>query len=280
MAGVAPDVDAGERACRSGLRLRLPRPARRRARRTRATTGIAVVNMSFYIDPWLDNCARQPGRLARGAAASSGRIIDGHAAGPRLRPHARRHAGRRRSATSTATSAQPRSPTPSARTSRYGHRRKTRTVTTRSCLDHADRGPMASSPSQSVGPSEPRRPTTRTTASEQTDVVAPGGYFGDPGRSPFPQGGDRLPWRSTVPLPSTPQLALIHPSVGQVRRTAPGQSDRLRAAPTASRAQRVRSRSGSAYRSTRMRGTGRQRSDVRYELRAGAAPIHTGERAA
>ena len=35
--------------------------------------GIDVVNMSFFIDPWLYNCAQQPGRLAGGAARAGGR---------------------------------------------------------------------------------------------------------------------------------------------------------------------------------------------------------------
>ena len=35
--------------------------------------GLDVVNMSFYVDPWLYNCTAQPGRLPAGAGASSGR---------------------------------------------------------------------------------------------------------------------------------------------------------------------------------------------------------------
>ena len=33
--------------------------------------GIDVVNMSYYIDPWLYNCTRQPGRLAGPAGAAA-----------------------------------------------------------------------------------------------------------------------------------------------------------------------------------------------------------------
>ena len=33
--------------------------------------GIDVVNMSFFVDPWLYNCAEQPGRLAGGSSSSS-----------------------------------------------------------------------------------------------------------------------------------------------------------------------------------------------------------------
>ena len=56
--------------------------------------GIDVVNMSYYVDPWLFNCADQPGRLAGG----SGRAAHDHrgdAAGAQLRPPAWRHARRR-----------------------------------------------------------------------------------------------------------------------------------------------------------------------------------------
>ncbi len=57
--------------------------------------GIDVVNMSYFIDPWLFNCRRQPGRLA----GRAGRAADDHrgdATGARLRAPARRHADRRR----------------------------------------------------------------------------------------------------------------------------------------------------------------------------------------
>ena len=56
--------------------------------------GIDVVNMSFYIDPWLYNCPNNPAD-SRGGAAGAADDDRGDAAGARLRPRARRDAGLR-----------------------------------------------------------------------------------------------------------------------------------------------------------------------------------------
>ena len=50
--------------------------------------GIDVVNMSFYIDPWLFNCTAQPGRLAASSRSSSERSSQATPARGRLRARA------------------------------------------------------------------------------------------------------------------------------------------------------------------------------------------------
>ncbi len=72
MAGVAPDVElvnirAGQD---SGYFFLQPSVD---ALTYAADIGVDVVNMSYYIDPWLYNCAEQPGRLAGGAARAADR---------------------------------------------------------------------------------------------------------------------------------------------------------------------------------------------------------------
>ena len=59
IAGVAPKVQPGQPARRPGLGLLLPRPDVD-ALTYAGDNGIDVVNMSFYIDPWLYNCADNP----------------------------------------------------------------------------------------------------------------------------------------------------------------------------------------------------------------------------
>ena len=83
MAGVAPDVTlvnirAGQD---SGFFFLQPSVD---ALTYAGDVGIDVVNMSYFIDPWLYNCRRQPGRLAGGAAGAAD-DHRGDAAGARVR---------------------------------------------------------------------------------------------------------------------------------------------------------------------------------------------------
>ena len=93
MAGVAPKTDlvnlrAGQD---SGYFFLLPTV---NALTYAGDHGIDVVNMSFYIDPWLFNCASNPADSPeRAAGAAHDRA--GDQPGARLRAPARRHADRR-----------------------------------------------------------------------------------------------------------------------------------------------------------------------------------------
>ena len=131
IAGVAP----GRRrwsTC-APARTRATSSCSRRSTRSRTppTSGIDVVNMSFYVDPWLYNCRANPAD-SPAEQAEQATIIDATPARRRLRPRARRHADRARWATSTPTSAT-RRPTRPAPTTRRA-RRAQRTVDN-ACLD-------------------------------------------------------------------------------------------------------------------------------------------------
>ena len=158
---------------RPGLGLLLP-PADVDALTYAGDNGIDVVNMSFYIDPWLYNCTRQPGRLA-GRAAGAADDHRGDAARGEVR-------ARRTGVTLVAAAGNeytdlghPTSTT-RARTSRPDAA-KERDDRQRDCLNDADRGATASSPSRpSARPATavPRKAYYSNYGVEQTDVVGAG----------------------------------------------------------------------------------------------------------
>ena len=121
--------------------------------------GIDVVNMSFYVDPWLYNCIANPAD-SPAAQAEQRAIITGMRRGARLRPPARRHAGRR-------ARQQPRGPrAPADRTSRARTTRRTptypRPIDNDTCSTCRSRARTSSASRRSARPA--RRRTTRTTA--------------------------------------------------------------------------------------------------------------------
>ena len=130
--------------------------------------GIDVVNMSFFIDPWLYNCPDEPGRLARGA----GRAADDHRRRPSGRsttPPPRRHARRRarqRGHRPRAPDVRRHQPGLPARARRA---RDGRQHLPRPCRPRAD-GVIASAP---LGPSR-RKADYSNYGIEQTDVVGAG----------------------------------------------------------------------------------------------------------
>ena len=104
-----------------------------------ADNGIDVVNMSFFIDPWLYNCAGQPGRLAGGSSWSSAR-----------------------------------SSLPRNRALDYAHERG---VTLVAALGQREHRPRATRPSTTRAPtSRPTPRTTRTVDNSCVDVPAEGDH--------------------------------------------------------------------------------------------------------
>ena len=168
--------------------------------------GIDVVNMSYYIDPWLYNCADNP---ADSPAEQAGAADD----------HRRRRSGRSTTRTTTASRWSPPRATsaPTSATRRRRHRARTSPVpgaahprtSTTTCLDHADRGQPRDRRSAATGPSGARR-TTPTTASADRRVGAGRrrlrhlGNAADIARTrpvlaPYPRGARREPAASSNP---------------------------------------------------------------------------------
>jgi hypothetical protein len=139
--------------------------------------------MSFYIDPWLFNCASNPADSPEraGAAAHDHR---GHAARGRLRARPRRDADRRRGQRVTDLG------NPTSTTRARTSRRTRRTAHDRQRLpEHADRGAgrhrrLVGGPVNPASSPYPRKAYYSNYGVEQTDVAAPGGdsreFFGTP----------------------------------------------------------------------------------------------------
>ena len=154
--------------------------------------------MSFFIDPWLFNCAEQPGRRA-GRAARAADDHRGDAPRPRLRARPRRDPRRRARQRAPDLGRVPTSTTP-ARTSRPATS-KPRDVDN-ACLDMPTEGNDVISVS-SVGPSKAKADYSNY-GLEQNDVAAPGGYFRDFFGTPhtgYPRTRSSRPTRRASPSP-------------------------------------------------------------------------------
>ena len=163
---------AGEPAGRPGLRLLLPAAHRRRAH-LRRPHGIDVVNMSFFTDPWLYNCADNPADSPE-EQAEQRTIIEAtqraRAASPAPRRHAGRGAGQR--------AHRPRQPDDRRISPDFppGTRERPATVDN-TCLDVPTEADGVISVS-ALGPSGEKADYSNY-GTEQTDFSAPGGYFRD-----------------------------------------------------------------------------------------------------
>ena len=139
-----------------------------------ADIGLDVINMSFYIDPWLYNCTNNPADSPEAAGRAAGDHRD-RQPGARLRRTSTASPSSGHSATTTRTSAS-RAPTRPARTSRPA-RRYPRPIDNATCIDLPVEGPHVIGVS-ALGPS-----TTKADYSnygvEQISVAAPGGWFRD-----------------------------------------------------------------------------------------------------
>ena len=148
--------------------------------------GIDVVNMSFYIDPWLFNCARNPADSPARAGASSARSSTATQRAVNFARTPRRDADRGRGQRVTPTSA---NPTFDDTSPDYPAGRGARAHDRQRLPEHADRG-AARLDVSSVGPVNPasspypRKAFYSNYGVEQTVVAAPGGdsreFFGTP----------------------------------------------------------------------------------------------------
>ena len=136
--------------------------------------GIDVVNMSFYVDPWLYNCTANPADTPDGAGRAAGHH-HGHAARLWSTPTGTASPWSARSATTTRTSGAPRTDVSSPDyppTTAYP-----RPVDNGSCLDLPVEGPHVIGVS-ALGPSGTKADYSNY-GIEQISVAAPGGCFRD-----------------------------------------------------------------------------------------------------
>ena len=195
VSGVAPKVTPGRAQGRPGLRLLLPR-ARSSTRSTYAgDAGIDVVNMSFYVDPWLYNCTANPAD----SPADAGRAAHHH---PRDEPGAelRARPRRRRWSASLGNNHEdlgtPAHGHQSARTTRPAPRTRGRS-TTRPAVDLPVEGPHVIGVS-ALGPSA-KKADYSNYGTEQISVVArrAAGSVTASARRPYRTNGNQI--LSTLP---------------------------------------------------------------------------------
>ena len=164
---------AGQPAGRPGLRLLLPRRRPSTRSPTPGDNGIDVVNMSFFIDPWLYNCAANPADSPQ-EQAEQRTIIE---ATQRALRFARRHGV----TLVAALGNEPHGPRPAhdrhhqpGLPGRHGVARQI----DNSCLDHADRGRRRR---RRERPRAERKQGRLLELRDRADATSrrPGGYFRD-----------------------------------------------------------------------------------------------------